>query len=217
MKQTLKFKSLWLALILAGNVWSTEPAPTSSSEAENPHLWQSRVRSVAVFKNGLGFFLREGQVHLRDGWCVAGEAPPAHFGTLAIYSHGQDEYVDVIGSGPGEVVEFDGADAPKDVAAKRARLETCHLLKLQLTYLYKDTERSAAGKLVSVGSDYVVLESDKQSYAVPVEGIKKLQVLELPVRVHVAGKDAKSPAKTTLGMAYLRKGITWIPEYTLKV
>jgi hypothetical protein len=42
-------------------------------------------------------------------------------------------------------------------------------------------------------------------------------VLELPVRAHVIGQGDKSPAKTRLGMAYLRKGITWIPEYTLKV
>jgi hypothetical protein len=37
------------------------------------------------------------------------------------------------------------------------------------------------------------------------------------VRVHVTGEGARQPAKATLGMAYLRKGVTWIPEYTLKV
>jgi hypothetical protein len=154
---------------------------------------------------------------LREGWAVAGEVPPAHFGTLAIYSHAQEEIVDVVGSGPGEVVEFDGADAPPETAAKRSRLEASRYLKLQLTYQHKDTEKVAAGKLVSISADFAVLENDGLSYAVPLEGLKKMQVLERPLRVHVAGTGARSPAQTTLGMAYLRKGITWLPEYTLKL
>ena len=206
------FGLLVAALVARGQVRGAD-AP----DAENPHLWKSRVTSVAVFKNGLGFFLREGQVALREGWCVAGEVPPAHFGTLAIYSHAKDEVVDVIGSGPGEVVEFDGTDAPKDIAARRARLEASRLLKLQLTYTHKGSDRTVAGKLISIGPDYVVLESDSSSFAVPLDGIKKMQVLEKPLRVHVAGAGEKAPVKTTLGMAYLRKGVTWIPEYTMKV
>ena len=46
---------------------------------------------MAVFKNGLGFFLREGDVKLRDGWCVAEHVPPAAFGTLAIYARSEKE------------------------------------------------------------------------------------------------------------------------------
>jgi hypothetical protein len=208
---------LLAALTLGGIARAAELTAGGGPEAENLHLWKPRVTSVAVFKNGLGFFLREGPVTLREGWAVAGEVPPAHFGTLAIYSHARDEIVDVVGSGPGEVVEFDGQDAPKELAAKRARLEASRYLKLQLTYLQKDTEKSAAGKLVSISPDFAVLESEGLSYAVPLEGLRKMQVLERPVRVHVAGPGDGPPARTTLGMAYLRKGITWLPEYTLKV
>jgi len=193
------------------------PTLPNTPDTENPHSWKPRVSSVTVFKNGLGFFMRQGAIALRDGWCVAGEVPPAHFGTLALYSHVPDEVVDVVGAGPGEVVEFDGVDAPKDAAAKRARLEASRYLKLQLTYTQKEAEKTAAGKLVSIGPDFVVLESDNSSFAVPLEGLKKMQLLERPLRIHVVGPDAKTPAKTTLGMAYLRKGITWIPEYSLKV
>ena len=84
-------------------------APVAAKAAEeNPHVWKPRIRSVAVFKNGLGFFMREGETQLRDGWCVAEQVPPAAFGTLAIYSRNDNETVDIVGSGPGEVVEFDG-------------------------------------------------------------------------------------------------------------
>jgi hypothetical protein len=186
-------------------------------EAGNPHLWKPQTKSVAVFKNGLGFFLREGEVRLRDGWCVAREIPPAAFGTLAIYARSEKAMVDVVGSGPGEIVEFDGRDAPKDPAAKRARLEATKDLKVELSYKHKAQDRSAAGKLVSIGQEFVVLEDDRNSFAVPLEGIAKMQVLELPLRIHVAAPERGGPEKQTLGMGYLRKGITWIPDYTLKV
>ncbi|MGO9114080.1 MAG: hypothetical protein ACLP9L_33105, partial [Thermoguttaceae bacterium] len=60
-------------------------------------------------------------------------------------------------------------------------------------------------------------ENDAQDFAVPLEGITRLQVLELPLRIHVAGNGDKPVQKPSLGMAYLRQGITWIPDYTLKV
>ncbi len=62
-----------------------------------------------------------------------------------------------------------------------------------------------------------MLDTDNSSLAVPLEGIKRMQILEKPLRVHVAATGGKTPAEAKLGMAYLRKGITWIPEYTLKV
>jgi hypothetical protein len=190
---------------------------TASAEEQNPYLWKPRTTSVSVFKNGMGFFMREGEVALRDGWAVTEEVPPASFGTLAIYSHAADELVDMVGSGPGEVVEFDGKDAAADSASKRARLESCKNLKLLLTYSQKGVDRTASGKLVSIGPEFAVLEKDSSSFAVPVDGVSKLQVLELPIRVHVASDGGKAPTKTKLGMAYLRKGVTWIPEYTLRV
>ncbi len=205
------------ALSGPGSEASAADTPANPPEAENPHSWRPKVTSVTVFKNGFGFFMRQGPVALRDGWCAAGEAPPAHFGTLAFYSHAQDEVVDVVGAGPGEVVEFDGVDAPRDVVSKRARLEASRHLKLQLTYTHRETERTAAGRLVSIGPDFVVLENDGANSAVPLAGIRKLQLLERPTRIHVTGPNQKAPAQTTLGMAYLRKGITWIPEYSLKV
>ena len=192
--------------------------PAAKAEDENPHVWKPRIRSVAVFKNGLGFFMREGETQLRDGWCVTEQVPPAAFGTLAIYSRNDKETVDIVGSGPGEVVEFDGRDAAKDAATRRTRLEAAKFLKVQLSYKHKGKDLTAAGKLASVGPEFVVLENDAQDFAVPLEGITRLQVLELPLRIHVAGRTSDKPVvKPSLGMAYLRQGITWIPDYTLKV
>lgn len=209
-------KKFLIATLMVGiGLLIRQPAP--AEEKENNYLWKSKVTSVTVFKNGLGFYLRQGDVQLRNGWCTSEAVPPAAFGTLAIFSHKADETVDIVGSGPGEVVEFDGKDAPKDSATKRARLEGCKFMQVQLTYTRDDKEYSAVGKLVSVGAEYVVLNNENGSAAVLLDGIKKLQVLDNPLRVHVCSDSGDSPQKTTLGMAYLRKGITWIPEYTLKL
>ena len=206
--------ALAVSLVLVAAARAAAPPP---DEQENPYLWKPHVTSVAVFKNGLGFFVREGDAGLRDGWCVTREVPPAAFGTLAIYSHSEDETVDIVGCGPGEVVEFDGVDAPKDTDTKRRRLTASLHLRVQLTYTHKGGERTAAGRLVSVEHDFAALETPTNTFAVPVAGVKRLQVLDLPVRVHLTDRDNQPPKRATIGMAYLRKGITWIPEYTLKI
>ena len=213
---------VWVVLACCGSAAgqaATRPATQPVSKpAENPHLWKPRTTSVAVFKNGFGFFMGQADVALREGWCTAADVPPATFGTLAVYSHAADQTVDVVGAGPGEVVEFDGRDAPADAKAKLARLEASRQLKVALTYDHAGAERTAAGKLVSVGPEYVVLEGDGNSFAVPTEPIRKMQMLDLPLRIHVAADDpAKGPDKAKLGIAYLRQGVTWIPAYTLRV
>jgi hypothetical protein len=211
--QTPKIMCCMLVLMFTATI----SKGASEEKKENPYLWKSKVTSVTVFKNGLGFFLREGQTNLRDGWCISGAIPPASFGTLAIYPHEEDRTVDIVGSGPGDIVEFNGVDIPDDIETKRGRLESCMYLKIELSYMDNKRENTAAGKLVSVGNQYVILESENSNFAVPLEGVTKLLVLENPLRIHVASDDNTAVKNTKLGMAYLRKGITWIPDYTLKL
>lgn len=213
----MRSRSLLIPLTLALLVPAA--AARADGDDENPHVWRPRTKSVAVFKNGLGFFMREGEVELRDGWAAADAVPPAAFGTLAIYSHDEGQEVDVVGSGPGEIVEFDGVDAADDDATRRRRLEGYQNLEVELVYERHDRELRASGELVSVGPEFAILERSDGTHAVPISGITRLQLLGLPLRVHVAadGKKDSARKKATLGMAYLRKGITWIPEYSLKV
>jgi hypothetical protein len=198
----------WLLLLL-GSI------AAAATESDNPHVWEPTTDSVAVFKNGIGFFVRTGEVQLRDGWCVSGPVPPALFGTFAIYALDEGYSVDIVGAGSGEQVEFDGRDAPSDEASKRARLKSCLGLNVQLTYKQNEKVHSSAGKLERVAGDYVILDSEGQLSAVPVVALNRLQILDYPLRIHVKG--APPNGKVKLGMAYLRKGITWIPEYTLSV
>lgn len=192
------------------------PAAGAASD-DNPHVWKPEVKSVAVFKNGLGFFIAEGDARLRDGWCVSGAVPPAVFGTFAVYSVDETRTVDVVGSGSGETVEFDGADGPKDAAGKRARLEPYKGLNLSLTFKHDDRAETAVGKLVEIGGEYVILNQENRLNAVRLAELTRMQVLDYPLRVHVDSAKPANEAPARLGMAYLRKGVTWIPEYTLKI
>jgi len=218
----MRFVSRLFAVVLGLAVTSV----LSAKEPDNPHVWKPDVRSVAVFKNGLGFFIRDGEVTLRDGWCVAGNVPPALFGTFAIYALDEKQMVDVVGAGRGQIVQFDGQDGPADLAGKLARLKSCKGLNVALTYQQNDKTQTASGKLTEVTDDdadssqspnaYAILNKDGQLFATRISELTKLKVLDYPLRVHVEG-ERKQEGRTPLGMAYLRKGITWIPEYALRV
>jgi hypothetical protein len=203
--------------ILMGCAGATIAA--DKDDEKNPHLWKPRVKSVSVFKNGLGFFLSEAETELDEGWCVSSQIPPAAFGTLAIFSHDEDKMVDIVGSGTGQVIEFDGVDAPDTEEARRERLEANMELNVQLTYKREDQDLTVAGRLRSIGPKYVILKAKSSNFAVEIDSITKMKILDLPIRVHLhdTSDEKKVPKKAKLGMAYLRKGVTWIPEYSLKI
>ena len=213
-------RALPIAAVVLLAVISTSFAKADAKSAEkkkNPHLLKTRTTSVSVFKNGLGFFMREGTAQKRDGWVMAEQIPPAKFGTLAIYSHDEDEFVDIVGSGPGEIVEFDGVDVADTLAARQQRLKAAEKLKIQLHYKENGTARTAAGTLVSAGEKFAILDTGQQSIAVPMATVSRMQMLAMPLRIHVEGKDDARSADTKIGVAYLSGGITWIPEYSVKI
>lgn len=202
--------------VLAGTVGKIR------AEDENPNVWKPRTKSVAVFKNGLGFFVQEGSVKLKDGWCRGESVPPASFGTFAVYALDEGSAVDTIALGPGEIFEFDGRQCPDTLDARRNKLVPCKGLNLQLTYRLQGADTTAAGKLVSLSDEYAILQSAAATLAVPISDIRQMQVLDLPLRVHVGSAEDSETTQdgepeVNLGMSYLRKGIVWIPEYSLTI
>ncbi len=206
-------RHLLVVACLAAPPLLAQPPETRTS----PRLWEPRTRSVTVFKDGYGFFVRDGEVTPTDGWAVAGALPPAAFGTLAFFSRDEREVVDVVGAGPGQRVDFDGIDSPKDPADKRSALQRHLDLEMTLRHGHRGGSRESAGRLVSVTDDFALLESDAGVVAVPIEAIDSLQLLRLPLRLHVAREGRDATGRTSLGVAYLREGITWVPEYTLRL
>ncbi len=212
--------STCIGVLLAWTAGYASVSPAASQPAgkpENPMVWQPRTKSVAVFKNGLGFFMREGKTSLHRGWCTGGEVPPAALGALAFYALGEGQIVDVVGSGPGETIDFDDHDASSKAGDKRERLRASLNTRVCLVYTHAEKTAEATGKLISINEEFAIVEGSPHRLAVPIEQITRLQVLDLPLRVHVAGAPETADTSVALGMAYLRQGITWIPEYTVKI
>jgi hypothetical protein len=189
---------------------------TLAETPDNPHLWQPELRSVTVFKNGLGFFVRQGSATPNDGWCVAEQVPPALFGTFAIYAAEEGELVDIIGSGVGQTLVFDGEQGPDEPADIAAALGPYLNLPVKLTTRSAGQSHDHTGTLHEVSGKFAILRSDPAHLAIPLEEITQMQVADYPVRVHVQ-RPAERTGSTELGMAYLQKGITWIPDYTLRI
>lgn len=212
----------FLSASLCGCIAAADVPPSAAGAdavlpAEHESLWRPRVQSVAVFKNGLGFFTRRASVKLDQGWCYASEIPPAAFGTLAVYDHTEKQSVDLVGAGTDSLIEFDGHDSPDDLDTKRKRLSELKGMRVSLEYVAENSRRTASGKVASISDTYAVLEDAAQASAVPLDAIRKLQILDLPLRVHVRRDDDAEASEADLAMAYLRKGIMWIPEYTLNI
>jgi hypothetical protein len=186
-------------------------------EDVNPFVWKPKTTSVTVFKNGLGFFMREGNTRLYNGWCFGTQIPPATFGTLAIFSHNTNELVDIVGAGKSQVIAFDGIDAPDTHEARISILKAYTNLNVSITYKTQKTQRIATGSLDSVNDSYVIIDASGTLTAVPLDDITQAELLGLPLRVHVAHDNGSTPASSHIGMAYLRKGIAWLPEYTLSI
>lgn len=226
--KTFVFPALFASVILGFAV-----SVSASVKEKNASVWEPKTKTVSVFKNGIGFFIREGEVSLNpDGWCYGNVVPPASFGTFGIMSDGNWN-VDRLAVGPGEI--FDFTEEPFLNAPEKclARLRELKNLSLQLTFRKDSTEQIVSGRLTDVSESYAVLECGAVSQAVALTDIQKIQLLDLPLRVHAApnqnaqkSNNVKSvpqpeaaqpsvPERIPLAMGYLRKGITWIPEYWL--
>lgn len=206
----------WLAI-------STYLAAESSPSAQpNAHVWQPRTKSVSVFKNGLGFFTLEGEAQLADGWCYAADVPPAAFGTLAIYAADTDQVVDIISMGEGELIEFNAGELGDNQvdgtqAIRRQRLERAVGMVVSARYIESGSSREVSGKLTALSDQFAIIQQDDHKVAVDLSTIDHLQLISHPLRMHVTSDGEQPLESARLGMAYLRSGLLWIPEYTLKL
>lgn len=186
-------------------------------ETKNPYVWKPKTKSVSVFKNGFGFFTRSAKVELKEGWAHAAEVPPATFGTLAIYSQNTSQLVDIVGVGDGELTRFDGLEQPNDDATKIKVIESAIGTLVTISYSDGDQKLTARGDVKSISGGYAVIKQDATHIAIPIAGIHSIQRSTYPLRFHVVSEKDTDSASAELNMAYLRSGIVWIPEYTLKI
>jgi hypothetical protein len=162
------------------------------------------LKSVAVFRDGFGYFVREGRVKLENGWATTNLVPTAIRGTVRFYTLDKADHIDQIVIAKENKLEFDSSGELKQRLSDK--------IGLRLVVVTKAGGRFE-GELAKVLDDMLLLKASDAYNAVPYEQVREILLPGYPVRIKV---DSSDPNKVVgIGMAYLQDGIRWDPSYVL--
>lgn len=173
-------------------------------QAPKNMTFSTTLKSVAVFRDGFGYYTREGKVKLEDGWATTDFVPAAVKGTVWFYSLDSGDKIDTIVMGKDNKISF---SSPADIKAKLK-----DKVGLRLTVITKTNQRFE-GELSKILDDMLLLKVGDAFTAVPYDQVSAIQFVGFPVRIKVDTKDPNKVA--SIGVAYLREGIRWEPSYIL--
>ncbi|MCL5104137.1 MAG: hypothetical protein M1133_08480 [Armatimonadetes bacterium] len=197
-----------------------------AADNDNLPLLKTKVKTLAAFKNGLGFVYRSGETPLKDGWAAMDEIPAAALGTLWIGAAGVAGRVE-------EVVSYKGTSQQQTDATSLADLLEANIGKhVGFTFNDSSSERrkSVVGVIEKVGpgSDDIVLVrgDDAHMIAVRKNDIRMVELMDIDAQTKVKRNQEVRGAKVRVGgkpssaeitLAYLEKGITWSPSYLVNI
>lgn len=166
----------------------------------------TKLKSVAVFRDGFGFYRREGRAKLENGWATTSAAPAAVRGTIWVYATDPTDRIEMLVTTKENKVEFTSAAQLKERLADK--------MNMKLIVVTKSGQRFE-GELVKILDDMLLLRNGAAYNAVPYDQAQSVMLVGYPLRVKV---ETPNPGKTTtLGISYLQEGIRWEPSYVLKV
>jgi hypothetical protein len=234
--------TLWISVVLSLLLPLSVLALTESSDLPTV---QTKVKTIAAFKNGLGFVYRSGKSDLSDGWVAMDQVPSALLGSFWIGTTSAANPVK-------EVIAFKGKVKDVDQAMSIADLLTANVgqhVKLEYSIVGNSEPRTVEGTIIAVPVDTTpgaVIESNlrySSSYqpnpsaqivllgtSTGTLAINKSSVLTIETGPSATMKtklDKEVPrAKIHVGgepksaeitLAYLEKGITWSPSYLINI
>ncbi|MGD9497824.1 MAG: hypothetical protein AB7Y46_16095 [Armatimonadota bacterium] len=197
------------------------------------------VRSVALFKNGLGYFVRVGELPAAPSEIEIGPLPAAVHGTFWL--------------GWNEGVAFTDLRSHEVKAqVTREALSIEELLRAnegaRARIFLREEPRPVTGRIVSVprapeppppvpylsvipppqppqAASLLLLEADGETVGVPLHSVLRVVILDeaatqVPVdskHVALTGTLARGEAGQPLSVSYLVKGITWAPSYQVDI
>lgn len=195
MRNTLGF--LLAAACAAGAVAQDQPKNLT---------FGTTLKSVAVFRDGFGYYVREGKCKLENGWATTNFVPAAIRGTVWVYSLDPNDRIDTVITTKDNRIEF---GSPKEIKTKLAD-------KIGLQFSVEaNNGQKFDGVLSKILDDMLLLQVGAAFTAVPYDQIKSITLNGFPIRVKVDTKDPNKVA--TLAFAYLQEGIRWEPSYILNV
>lgn len=231
----MRIKIISLTVVILCQLTLTAPARAAD---DGLPVLETKVRTAALFKNGLGFVIREGSTSLKDGWAVTRHVPDAILGGIWFGCLDLDSRLD-------EVVGYK-ADGSEKIEA----ISSDELLKANIgkkVVLYFD-DKTLAGRVKAVPdnrmpeydaaayayggyappmeySAVVILETAQGEVAVNKNAITRVEFPEgmatwferkqetRNLKIRVSGQ--RNTAR--IGMSYLEKGISWTPGYLVQI
>ncbi len=229
-------------VILSGFFLLFYPTLGSTKDSSLPVL-NTKVKNIAVFKNGIGFFTREGTVRLNDGWAVTEHVPNASLGSVWIGSPDKDSILEeVIGFKEDVQRSFEAISIEELLASNVGR-------KVKITYSDKviegtirsvpeprEPEKEAWGRIDYTRSVYdprlqpklaaiVIVDTAEGEVVLNKSNIPKVEFpkdfsasyLSKEKAKRIKFKVAGSKKEVRLGLSYLQKGINWVPSYLVNL
>lgn len=211
---------------------------------DTPPLVKPSIKTIAAFKNGLGFVFKSGKAELRNGWTALEELPTAGLGMLWIGTTSTTGRVEEVVSYKGKIEkEADSLTIPQILAANVGRRVTLTCgsyngppTEITGTVLsVPDDRQPEAAALVSSG--YSRSNDDPRGYVVTIKldggevlAINKSEVrsVRLPAGAELKTKLSRdvSSAKIRISgnqptaevtLAYMEKGLNWSPSYLINI
>lgn len=124
-------------LVIVG-VWG---ADAQSDYADLPK-WQPKTKKIVVFKNGIGFVMKEGKASLKEGWVQTEELPSAVMGSMWFDTANQKNPI-------AEVIAYkDTTPEELDARSPIELIEANPGQKATVTYSLGNTTRTVEGTLI---------------------------------------------------------------------
>ncbi len=238
----LKKYLICTGLLILGVFFLFYPTLGAAKDSSLPVL-NTKAKNIAVFKNGIGFFMREGTVRLNDGWAVTEYVPNASLGSLWIGSFDKDTILE-------EVISFN-----EDVQRSFEAITIEELLasnigkKVKVTYGDKivegtiksvpdprEPEKGPGARIESNRNVYdprlqpklaaiVILGTEEGEVVLNKSNISKVEFPKDFSASYLSKEKAKrikfrvagSKKEAKLGLSYLQKGINWVPSYLVNL
>ncbi|MCJ7508466.1 MAG: hypothetical protein MUO85_07015 [candidate division Zixibacteria bacterium] len=217
---------------------------TSLAKEDTLPLLNTKPKTIAVFKNGLGFFIRDGEVSLKDGWGVTEYVPNATLGSIWIGCLDKDATLE-------EAIAF-----KEEIKNEIEAISIEELLKANIgeDVIIDLNNKIIKGKIISVPEDreieknetarydyrsgytypytqqiqpatFVIIDTKEGKVALNKNAISKIEFPNLQSTKIVKESKAKrikfkvgtQKSKARLSLSYLQKGISWVPSYLVNI
>lgn len=175
--------------------------------------WSQNKNHVYIFKNNMGFFVKNIEAKTEGETIILKEVPEATFGTLWFFAEGNT--IKTITSLNEEVSE----KAEVTTLSEQIRANTGKKATVTL-----QNDAKVSGTVEPAYSDKMLCVKTTSSwYYINIDQVKYIEFLEKPEsQVEKKQKKtilkielAKSKSKQPLQMIYLQKNITWTPNYVI--